>query len=161
MPEGSQPRRPVQPDIRFRILNWVGMIQQLASTRGEKVLARHGLSLPQFIVLNHLSHRPQEPRTVTRIARALQQNQPAATKTIQKLLAKGLVAMETDPDDRRARLVRLTADGLDTHGAAVADFAPHAAEAFEGWSEAELGQFFGHLDRLKVWLDGHRDPEWE
>ena len=58
-----------EPPLAFRIVNWIGIIDQLASTEANRVLRPLGLQLPQFVMLNHFSHRPDEARTVTSVAR--------------------------------------------------------------------------------------------
>ena len=81
-----------EPPLPFRIVNWIGIINQLASADATRTLKPLGLSFSHFILLNHFSHRPDEPRTVTGVARALQLPQPGVTKNVQKLVAKRLVA---------------------------------------------------------------------
>ena len=78
-----------EPPLAFRIVNWIGIIDQLTTTEGNRLLKPLGLPLPQLVMLNHFSHRPDEARTVTSIARALQQPQPGVTKNVQNLVAKG------------------------------------------------------------------------
>ena len=50
-----------EPPLAFRIVNWIAIIDQLASTEANRVLRPLGLQLPQFVMLNHFSHRPDEP----------------------------------------------------------------------------------------------------
>jgi DNA-binding MarR family transcriptional regulator len=76
-----------KPELSFRILNWIGIINQLSVTLANSRLADHGLPWPQFLLLNHFSHRPDEAKTVTGIAQAMQQNQPAVSKTVQAMVA--------------------------------------------------------------------------
>jgi DNA-binding MarR family transcriptional regulator len=142
--------------LPFRIINWIGIIDQLAGTQANRLLKPLGMALPQFIMLNHFSHRPAEGKTVTSVARALQQPQPGITKTIQKLLAKRWLREEAHPEDARSRLLFLTAAGLASHDQAVAIFTRELAPAFDGWTRGELEQLFARLDRLKRWLDENR-----
>ena len=79
-----------EPPLRFRILNWIAIIDQLAGTRANRRLQRLDLPLPQFVLLTHFSARPGRQQTLTALARAMQQPQPATTKTVQKLVAAGL-----------------------------------------------------------------------
>jgi DNA-binding MarR family transcriptional regulator len=111
------------------------------------------LPFPQFVMLNHFSHRPHEAKTVTSVASVLQQPQPGITKTIQKLVARKLLKVDPAPGDARSRLVTITARGLDLHARAVAAFVPRFAEVYSGWDDAEMADLFAKLDRLKVWLD--------
>lgn len=149
-------RPPSPPPIEFRIVNWIGIIDQLASERGRKALAALDLPLPQFVVLNHFSHRPEEPKTVGGVAAALQQPQPGVTKTVQKLVDRGLLTVEPSSLDGRSKILRLTAKGQALHARAVAAVMPEAARAFAGWTEAEKRTLFDRLDRLKRWFDAHR-----
>lgn len=142
--------------LPFRIINWIGIIDQLAATQANRLLKPLGMALPQFVMLNHFSHRPDDGKTVGDVARALQQPQPGVTKTIQKLLAKRWLREQAHPRDGRSKVLYVTPTGLARHHAAVAVFARELAPAFDGWSHAELQALFAQLDRLKVWLDAHR-----
>lgn len=142
--------------LPFRIINWIGIIDQLVSTQANRLLKPHGLALPQFIMLNHFSHRPAEGKTVSAIARALQQPQPGVTKTIQKLQAKRWLREELHPEDGRSKVLFLTAAGMAKHNAAIAVFGRALGPAFSGWTRAELETLFAQLDRLKIWLDENR-----
>jgi DNA-binding MarR family transcriptional regulator len=148
------------PPLPFRIVNWIGIIEQLAGSAANRVLAPLDLPMPQFILLNHLVNRPGGDaggHTIMAMARALQQPQPGITKTAQKLLDKGFLAERANPQDGRSKLLRLTPKGATAHQAAIAALMPELARAFEGWSEAEMRRLFAALDRLKVWLDADRD----
>jgi DNA-binding MarR family transcriptional regulator len=144
------------PDLRFRILNWVGIIDQLASNRANRTLRDLDLPLPQFILLNHFSHRPDEGRTVGGIARAMQQLPPAVTKTTQKLLAKGYLREAPSAEDARSKQLFLTARGKTAHGRAIAALLPEVLPAFADWKPADLERFWQYLDKLKLWLDQNR-----
>jgi len=154
--DGPPPVSVATPDLRFRILNWVGIIDQLASTKANRALRDHDLALPQFVMLNHFSHRPEEGKTVSGIARAMQQLPPAVTKTTQKLLAKGYLREAPSADDARSKQLFLTAKGKAAHGRAIAALLPEVVPAFAGWKPADLEQFWQYLDRLKLWLDQNR-----
>ena len=65
-----------QAALGWRIFNWIGIINQLSTARASRTLAELKLPFPQFVMLNHFSHRPNEPKTVTSVASALQQPQP-------------------------------------------------------------------------------------
>jgi DNA-binding MarR family transcriptional regulator len=145
------------PPLAFRIVNWIGILDQLTSTEANRLLKPLGLGLPQFVLLNHFSHRPDEARTVTDIARALQQPQPGVTKTIQKLVDKGWLGERANGRDGRSKLLVLTASGRAKHRAAVAAVMPDLSRAFADWSQRDQQTLFALLDRLKVWFDRDRD----
>ena len=143
-------------DSRFRVFNWVGIIHQLSTTRANQLLRDIPLPWPQFVMLSHLTKRPDEARTVMRIAAALQQNQPAVSKTLAALMARGAVRMAENPADARSKLVRLTPQGRQLYDAAVVRLMPYVGQAFDGWTDPEIAQLFALLDRLKIWLDENR-----
>ena len=147
--------RPTESEIRLgsRILTWIGIINQLAETRSTRALAALRLPYPQFVLLIHFSHRPEVAQTVTGVASAMQQPQPGVTKTIQKLVARKLLRAAAAPDDGRSKLLTITPKGLETYGRAIAALVPVFRELFEPWSEAEMSDLMGKLDRLKIWLD--------
>lgn len=144
------------PDIRFRLVNWIGIIDQLATTKANQVLADLDLPMHRFVMLNHFSHRPDEPRTVSAVARAMQQNQPAVSKTANALVAAGLLRWAPNPEDGRSKLLHLTEAGRAAHWEAIQRLMPFLEGAFDGWTETELTDFFGYLDRLKQYLDRNR-----
>ena len=148
-----------QPPLPFRIVNWIGIIDQLASTEANRTLKPLGLQMPEFVLLNHFSHRPDEARTVTGVARALQQPQPGVTKNVQKLVAKGWLRERANGGDGRSKLLVLTAAGLARHRAAIEALAPGLARAFADWPEPDQRALFALLDRLKRWFDQDRDRD--
>ena len=155
----NDPRQSSGPeplDSRFRIFNWIGIIHQLSTTRANQLLRDVPLPWPQFIVLSHLTKPSGQGRTVMQIASALQQNQPAVSKTLAALAGRGAVSLQDNPADARSKLVRLTPEGRQLYRDAVDRLMPYVGQAFDGWTERDLTRFFGLLDRLKVWLDDHR-----
>lgn len=142
-----------QAQLGWRVFNWIGIINQLATHRAEVSLAELKLTMSQFSLLNHFSHRPHEAKTVTGVAFAMQQPQPGITKNIQKLVLRKLLKADPAPDDKRSKLLSITPKGLELHAKAISLFLPRFAEALEDWDEAELEQLFARLDKLKVWLD--------
>jgi len=142
-----------QAALGWRIFNWIGIIDQLATTRATRALDELKLPMPQFIMLNHFSHRPSEAKTVTGVASALQQPQPGVTKTIQKMVARKLLKADPAPGDGRSKLITITPRGLEMHARAIAAFVPQFADVFSGWDDAEMETLARQLDRLKVWMD--------
>ncbi len=146
--------------LPFRIVNWIGIIDQLAGSAANRLLAPLDLPLPQFILLNHFSYRPGEQgggHTIMALARSLQQPQPGITKTVQKLVDKGFLAERANPRDGRSKLLQVTPAGVAAHQAAITALMPELARAFDGWSAEEMQRLFADLDRLKLWLDADRD----
>ncbi|MCW5732282.1 MAG: MarR family transcriptional regulator, partial [Alphaproteobacteria bacterium] len=120
----NQPR---PGDRRFQIVNYVGIIDQLATNVANRVLAGADLPLAQFIMLNHFSHEPARGRTVMEVARAFQAQQAGVTKVLQRLVRKGFLEVRQSPEDRRLRIHLLTAKGRQAHAEAVAALLPEVA----------------------------------
>ncbi|MGO1118967.1 MarR family winged helix-turn-helix transcriptional regulator [Rhodovibrionaceae bacterium A322] len=152
----DQPGEPARLDPRYRIITWVGIINQLATHKAGSLLSPQDLPLPQFQLLNHFSHRPDEGKTVTRVARAMQQPQPGITKTLQKLVARGYLSWRPNPEDGRSKLLFMTPEGQAVHQQAVSTLLPALAEVFQDWDDREISDLFAQLDRIKIYLDDNR-----
>ena len=139
--------------LGWRIFNWIGIINQLSTARASRTLAELKLPFPQFIILNHFSHQPQDSKTVSSVASAMQQPQPGVTKTIQKMIARKLLRADPAPGDGRSKLLTITPKGLEIQARAIAAFVPRFAEVFSGWEDSEMENLASQLDRLKVWMD--------
>jgi len=83
------------------------------------VLARHGVSMWGYVVLNALDGRPA--RTQAALATAIGADKTRIIATLDELQEAGLIAREPDPADRRARLLSITAAGRRTRQAAQAE----------------------------------------
>jgi DNA-binding MarR family transcriptional regulator len=75
----------------------------------DTVLAPSGLKTTQRAILAQISR--SEPTTVGALAEALVMDSGALAHTLKPLERDRLVAIETDPDDRRNRLITLTPKG--------------------------------------------------
>jgi DNA-binding MarR family transcriptional regulator len=149
-----KPPSTTEARLAYDILTYVGIIEHLTRTRATRALRGSGLSYQQFVLLNHFRRRPpEEPKTVTSIARAMQQPQPGITKTLQKMLAQGLIKAVDAPGDGRSRLLMLTPKGNKSHEKALASLSDHFRAAFADWTEGDMTAMFQHLSRLKAWMD--------
>src|SRR3990172_1777978 len=72
-------------------------------------ISRGKISMPQFDVLEYLSHR--DACLMTELARTFHISKPAATGLIDRLVAQKLVDRLLSEKDRRVVKVRLTAKG--------------------------------------------------
>lgn len=140
-----------------QILVWVGVVNQLTTTRFNQLMAESSLPLPQFTMLNHFSRDPQQGRTITQLASAFQANQPAITKTVQHLIKKGYLDVQVSQEDKRIKYHFITKAGLEAHQKAIARIIPDAQLIFAEWSDEEVDTLHQSLFRLKNWLDDHRE----
>ncbi len=141
--------------LAFRVFNEIGIIEQLSRNRFERVLPP-GLTLSQFSVLNHFV-RLGGARSPAALASAFQVTRSTMTNTLQRLERAGLIALEPDPADGRAKLVTITAAGRTTRDACVARLAPVLADLDGLLDPAELAALLPGLARLRALLDRARD----
>ena len=135
------------------LLNEIGIIEQLARNRFERAQP-DGLKLPHFAVLNHLV-RLGDGRGPARIARAFELTKATMTNTLQRLEARGLVRIEADATDGRAKRVFLTDAGRARREAAVATAAADLAPLASGLEHRPESLLPG-LRELRGLLDASR-----
>jgi DNA-binding MarR family transcriptional regulator len=78
----------------------------------DRHLARSGLTIGQYAILAEIARRPKRDRpTLSELAQALVMDRAALSHTLKPLERDGLIRLESDQRDRRARLISLTALG--------------------------------------------------
>lgn len=142
--------------LDFRIVNWIGIINQLSATKTRQYLEGTDVPPPQFVLLNHFSHNPTEGKTVSKIAWAMQQPQPGITKTLAKMVTKGFLEEQPNPEDGRSKILFVTPKGTAAHGEAKRRLISGLDGVFDDWQEQDKLQFFEYLDKLKIHFDDHR-----
>jgi len=150
---GPAPAAKADP-AAFRVLNEIGIIDQLARNRLERMLPQ-GLSIAQFTVLNHFVRLGGEPSLVA-LSRAFQVSKPAMGKLVHRLAEQGLLDVRADPDDARGKRVTITESGIAMRHACVAALAPEVARLHDALGEDGFERLLPALQRLRQWLDTHR-----
>ncbi|MBE2319361.1 MarR family transcriptional regulator [Solirubrobacter sp. CPCC 204708] len=107
--------RSERPDLQAASMGVVGRIQR-ASRLLERSLAenfaRHGLELWEFDVLGTLRRSgPPYRLTPGALSESSMVTAGAITNRIDRLVRKGLVTRDTDPDSRRSVIITLTEQG--------------------------------------------------
>ena len=144
-----------QVEVRMTVL--LGIIQQLMTTRQNRLFAGRELSLSQFGVLNHFTHEPERSWTVTELAEVMEMNQPGITKIVTVLIDKKLLVSTADKTDKRKRYLTISKTGLILCGETFQSLLPDITQVFSDWDDSSLKQFHRHLEKLMLWLDKHRD----
>lgn len=143
---------PAGDPIAFEVFNEIGIIEQLARTRVERVLP---ITLAQFSVLNNFVRLGGE-RSPAGLADAFQVTRQTMTSTLGRLEAAGLVAIRPDPGDGRAKIVSITEAGRAMRQRCLDAQAPLLAELQVLLPEAELAALLPGLRRLRMLLDSNR-----
>jgi len=145
---------PADDPLAFQVLNEVGIISQLSSNLAARLLAP-GLNLSQFSLLNHFCRLGGE-RSLVQLASAMQVTKGAMTNTVARLQAKGLLAVQPDPQDGRGKLVSLTSAGRLARQQAVAQLGQGLAALGSAVSAEELAAALVALRKLRIWFDQNR-----
>jgi len=140
--------------VAFRFFNEIGIIEQLARTRFDRVLPK-SMTIAQFGVLNHFVRLGGE-RSLVDLARAFQVSKPAMGKLVQRLEAQRLLALRVNPDDSRGKLVSLTARGAAARQAAIEALAPELARLQRALGAEVFSASLDNLTRIRKWLDENR-----
>lgn len=141
----------------FRFFNEIGIVAQLSATAFEKVMPP-GMTLPQFIVLNHL-FRLGDGRTPLSIAQAVQVTKGAMTNTLGHLEGKGLISLAPDPRDGRSKRVFLTPEGQAARIAAIEALGPELSGVAGEISMLDVADVLPVLEDLRKVLDTRRNPK--
>jgi len=101
----------VSPDERDALKLWI-VLSRAHGAIGDRAaahIARYGMTLAEFGVLESLHHKG--PMLLGEIQRGLLVSSGGVTYLVDRLERRGLVRRDAFPDDRRARLAVLTAEG--------------------------------------------------
>ena len=90
----------------------------------DEALASHGLTVGQLGILAGL--RRSHGVGIAALAERLSTDASTLSRLLRPLLSSALISVESDPDDRRAKLLRLTDAG-----------AERVRNAAEGWRDAQ------------------------
>ncbi len=99
--------------IGLHVLLEIGIIDQLGTTMLERSMP-HGLTVSQFMVLDHLS-RNGDDLTPRKLAEATQVTKATIASTLQRLMTKHLIVATVHPDDQRSKRICMTDHGYSVY----------------------------------------------
>ncbi|KIC35414.1 MarR family winged helix-turn-helix transcriptional regulator [Leisingera sp. ANG-M7] len=105
-----------------------------------------GLAPAQFMVLLELWAR--EGRTQAELTAALSVEQATMANTLARMERDGLIERRPSPEDKRARLVHLTAKARGLQQEAITAAQGVNRQALEGFSAEEAAQFLAQMRRV-------------
>jgi MarR family transcriptional regulator, 2-MHQ and catechol-resistance regulon repressor len=113
-------------------------------------ISRLGLGLSDFAILELLLHKGPQPVNV--IGQKILLTSGSITTAVDRLEARKLVHRTSDPDDRRSRIVVLTAAGRRLITTAFARHAADMERAFEVLNERERAALIRLLKKTRPML---------
>lgn len=142
--------------VSFQVMTEIAIIGHLADTALAQTLPAE-LSVSGFGVLNHFVRLGVEGESPARLARAFQVTKGAMTYTLQRLEEHGLVTLEADPADARAKIVRITARGRRLRERGADGVRPGMLALIEAMGAEEFARILPFLVKLRQVLDAARD----
>ncbi|MBL8537829.1 MAG: winged helix-turn-helix transcriptional regulator [Hyphomonadaceae bacterium] len=140
----------------FQVLTEIAIIGHLADTALAQNLPR-GLSVAGFGVLNHFVRLGLDGESPARLARVFQVTKGAMTYTLQRLEEDRLVTSEPDPEDARAKIVRITAKGRRMRERGADSVHPGMIALLNAIGADEFARALPFLVKLRQVLDAARD----
>jgi MarR family 2-MHQ and catechol resistance regulon transcriptional repressor len=129
---------------------WVVLARAYAavSERAARDVARHGLTLAEFAVMEALYHKG--PLLLGEVQKKILVSSGGVTYLVDRLEQRGLVERRLSPEDRRARFASLTADGkamMDRIFPEHAECINDVADALSTEQQVELTRMLRDLGR--------------
>ena len=129
---------------------WVVLARAYAAVadRAARDVARHGLTLAEFAVMEALYHKG--PLLLGEVQRKILVSSGGVTYLVDRLERRGLVERRPSPDDRRARFATLTPEGkemMDRIFPEHADCITNAANVLSVDEQTQLTQMLKKLGR--------------
>ena len=141
--------------VAFRVMNEIGIIDQLGTTMFERAMP-HGLTLPQFIVLNHFVRLGGE-RTPHALADAMQVTKATMTSTLQRLASKNFISTAPDEHDGRSKRIAITQLGKVARDDAIAAITHHLSDMSREIGTTQFEAALPFLVQLRCFLDKRRN----
>ena len=110
------------------------------------LLQARGLSMWAYVALTHLARAPAP--TQMALAEQMRYDKTRLIAILDELADEGLIERVADPEDRRARIVRLTAAGRARHLEAQADIRAMEADMLDGLSGTQRATLREALAKL-------------
>jgi DNA-binding MarR family transcriptional regulator len=118
----------------------------------DQMLAPSGIKGTQYAIFAELNRYPKKPPTMQALARALVLDRSALGHNLRPLERDGFIEIVIDPNDRRSRVVKLTAAGLRLFRKAT----PHWQKAQSVFENAFTTKTSAELRKLLQMIAGAR-----
>lgn len=128
------------------------MARWSAGSTQESVAASAGVSLETTDIRPLYMLGLAGPTRAADLASVLHLSRPTMSKQIARLERAGLITRTPDPDDGRAAIIALSAEGAHTHSLLVREGRRMIEAALSDWSAAEQAAFAQQLSRFTAGL---------
>lgn len=108
-----------------------------------------GVTLPRFDLMAQLYREPNGLR-LSELSRRMMVSNGNVTGLVERLVQEGLVLRETDPDDRRAFIVRLSKEGNTRFSGFAEENERFIATLFRSLDRATMDALMDSLEKLKT-----------
>jgi DNA-binding MarR family transcriptional regulator len=98
-----------------------------------------------------------EPRRVSALAECIHSDISTVSRQVSTLVGHGLLEKVSDPDDGRAQVVRLSAEGHDLLARIQEQRNEWFRTLLDDWSNEEAAEFAGYLERFGDRLEQSRE----
>ncbi len=153
-PPDLQGEKPTHEQLLFRLLNEIGIVNQLAAAAFERLLP-HGLTRAQFTVLNHCV-RLGDNKTPAQLAARFQVTRGTMTSTLARLEEKGFIRIEPDAVDGRSKRVLLTRKGRAAREDAIRVALPLLSQATDAIPREMVERLLPQIETIRAWFDQNR-----
>jgi DNA-binding MarR family transcriptional regulator len=133
---------------RMAVVTSIMRLQQVFLGRADAALRPFGLTFARYEVLMLLSFSRRGVLPLGKIGERLQVNAASVTNAVNRLEREGLVARQSNPDDGRGTLARLTPTGRRRAEQATAVMNEHVFGDL-GVMPSTMGQLFDQLAELR------------
>ena len=149
-----------RPDVDVSPMGVFGRLSRLTrhiEREQQAVFTRHGLQAGEFDILATVRRADTDGQGLTagQLAASAMVTSGAITNRLDRLLAKGLITREVDPNSRRAIRIALTARGREVIDVALVDHVANEERLLAPMTADQRDQLAG---LLRVLLHHHEDP---
>ena len=130
------------------VLTHLKMVEHLAKRIGDEHLKQIGLTQSQADVIILLAHEQDRVFHQRDIERALNYTNPTVTGLLNRLEQKKFIVREIDPNDSRARIIKLTDVALAALEEIYQSIRQTEKMIFEGFSKEEMDILIPMMSRM-------------
>lgn len=139
-------------DHRNEVRLWLRLLTCTNLVEGEvrrRLRRRFGVTLPRFDLMAQLEKAP-DGLTLSEVSRRMMVSNGNLTGLVERVVATGHVERRLSATDRRAQVIRLTAEGRDAFGEMAAAHEGWIAEMFAQLGPSGIDGLMDMLARAKV-----------